>query len=205
MQVVILGAAGQLGREVVHALVARQHTVWAVVRRRPAPPLDSPVEVRLADARDKAQLLDAIRGAAALVNAIGAGTLWRNNIESTTTALAVAAAQEVGIPRYIAMSAGMVAIDWPIFRYVLVPLLFRNILSEHRRVEDLVKASPLCWTIVRPPRLTNGAPSGYVASLAFERRSFAATRADVAAFIADELENNRYPRQAVFVASRRAR
>ena len=33
--------------------------------------------------------------------------------------------------------------------------------------------------------------------------SFVTFRADVAAFIADELENNNYVRQAVFVTSRR--
>ena len=33
-------------------------------------------------------------------------------------------------------------------------------------------------------------------------RAFVTSRADVAAFIADELENNRYVREAVFVTSR---
>ena len=102
------------------------------------------------------------------------------------------------------MSAGMVALDWPLFKYVLRPLIFRHILAEHRRVEEIVRASGLAWTIVRPSALTNRPPRGYVASLELQPRAFVTARADVAAFIADELENNRYVRQAVFIASRRS-
>jgi uncharacterized protein YbjT (DUF2867 family) len=194
---------GQLGREVVRALVARDRTVRAVVRRPPVPALDRSLEVWLADARNKADLRAALRGFDAVVNTIGAGTLRRNDMESTTTAIAVATAQEVGVPRYIAMSAGMVALDWWIFKYILLPLIFRNIVAEHCRVEDIVKASALNWTIVRPPKLTNGPPKGYLASLEFQPGAFSVARADVAAFIAEELESNQYVRQAVFLASRR--
>jgi putative NADH-flavin reductase len=161
------------------------------------------VQVRLADARNKTETRVAISGSDAVVNAIGAGTLRRNDVESTTTDIAVTAAQEVGVERYIAISAGMVALDWMFFKYVLCPLIFRNIFAEHCRVEKIVKASALAWTIVRPPRLTNGPPRGYVASLELQPRSFSAARADVAAFIADEVENKAYIRQAVFIASRR--
>jgi len=203
MRIVILGAGGQLGREVVRALVARRHTVCAAVRRPPDPPFDSTVEVRLTDARNTAQLRAAITGCAAVVNVIGGGTLRRNDVASSTTAVAVPAAQEVGVKRYIAMSAGMVALDWPLFKYVLRPLIFRHILAEHCRVEAIVKASALDWTIVRPTALTTHPARGYVASLALYPRAFMTTRADIAAFIADELESNQYVRQAVFVTSRR--
>jgi len=100
------------------------------------------------------------------------------------------------------MSAGMVALDWAFFKYVLGPLIFRHILAEHRRVEEIVKASTLAWTIVRPTVLTNRQAAGYVASLELQPKTFLTARADVAAFIADELENNDYVRRAVFVASR---
>lgn len=205
MRVVVVGAAGQLGREVVRALVARGHAVCTAVRRSPVPALGSSVQVRLADARNKTEIRTGISGFDAVVNAIGAGTLRRNNIESTTTAVAVGAAQELGVERYIAISAGIVALEWMIFKYILRPLIFRNILAEHSRVEEIVKASTLRWTIVRPPKLTNSPPRGYLASLELQPGGFSATRADVAAFIADELENNQYVRQAVFVASRRTR
>jgi uncharacterized protein YbjT (DUF2867 family) len=174
------------------------------VRRIPASPLGSSAEIRLADAQKKSDVRAALAGCDAVVNAIGAGTLRRNVVESTTTTVAVAAAQDAGIRRYIGMSAGMVALDWFFFKYVLRPLIFRNILAEHRRVEEIVRASIVTWTIVRPPKLTNSPQTGYEASLEPQPKLFSAARADVAAFIADELKNNAYVLRPVFVASRRA-
>src|SRR5215469_14770196 len=154
MRVVVLGAAGQLGRDVVRTLIARGHTVRAVVRRPPDPALPSSVEIRIADARNKSRTRAAMSGFDAVVNVIGGGTLRRNDVASSTSAVAVPAAQEVGVKRYIAISAGMVALDWPLFKYFLRPLIFRHILAEHRRVEEIVRASRLDWTIVRPSALT---------------------------------------------------
>lgn len=203
MRVVVLGAAGQLGREVVRELAARGHTVWAAVRRTPVPAFANSVEMQLADARNKKEISEAMRGADAVVNVIGGGTLRRNDVASTATSVAVPAAHEVGVPRYIAMSAGMVAVEWPFFKYVLRPLIFRHILAEHCRVEEIVKASGLAWTIVRPSALTSRPPSGYLASLKLQPRTYLTARSDLASFIADELESNQYVRQPVFVTSRR--
>jgi uncharacterized protein YbjT (DUF2867 family) len=203
VRVVVLGAAGQLGREVVNALDPRAHTVVAVVRRPPVPAFASTVQVCHADARKNAELRATFRQHDVVVNAIGAGTLRRNDVESSTTAVAVAAAADAGVDRYLAMSAGMVALGWPLFKYVLKPLFFRHIVAEHLRVEEIVRATTLAWTIVRPPKLTNGLPTGYVASLEPQPQAFSAARADVAAFIADELGKCEYTRKAVFVASRR--
>jgi len=203
MRVVVLGAGGQLGRDVVRALVARAHTVRAAVRRPPDPALRSSVEIRIADARNKSEIRAAIGGFDAVVNVIGGGTLRRNDVASSTSAVAVPAAQEVGVKRYIAMPAGMVALDWPFFKYILRPLIFRHILAEHRRVEEIVRARRLDWTIVRPSALTNQPARGYEASLELQARSFMTTRGDVASFIADELEQNQYVRRAVFITSRR--
>jgi len=205
MRVVVLGAAGQLGREVVRILSARGHVICAAVRRPPVPAFEREVEIRVADARNKAELRAAISGFDAVVNVIGGGTLRKNDVASTTSRIVVAAAEEVSARRYIVMSAGMVAVDWALFKYVLRPLIFRHILGEHRRVEEIVKASTLAWTIVRPTALTNRLPTGYAASLELQPGAFVTSRADVAAFIADELENNGYMRQAVFVTSRRKR
>ena len=203
MRIVVLGAAGQLGREVVRDLVARGHTVRAAVRRRPEPALPAPVEIRIANARNKTEICAVISGSDAVVNVIGGGTLRRNEVASSTSSVAVAAAQDAGVRRYFAMSAGMVALDWPLFKYVLRPLIFRHILTEHHRVEEIVRASTLDWTIVRPSALTNQLARGYEASLDLLPRAFTTTRADVAAFIADALDSKRYIRQSVFIASRR--
>jgi len=127
MRVIVLGANGQLGGEVVRHVAARSHKVTAFVRQPPNGLLDQTAEIRLGDARKREDLIAALPGQEVVVNAIGSGTLRKNEVESSTTAVAVAAARQVGISRYIAMSAGMVALDWPLFNYLLRPLIFRNI------------------------------------------------------------------------------
>jgi hypothetical protein len=75
----------------------------------------------------------------------------RNPSVASTSAVVVGAAQDAGVNRYFAMSAGMFALDWPLFKYVLRPLIFRHILAEHRRVEDIVRASTLNGRQSGPP------------------------------------------------------
>jgi hypothetical protein len=157
--------------------------------------------VQIANDRNKGEVRQALSDCEAVVNAIGGGTLRHNDVESATTAIAVAAAEETGVQRYIAMSAGMVVLDWFLFKYVIRPLIFRNIYAEHLRVEEIVRASGLAWTIVRPPKLTNASPMGYAASVERQPQLFSAARADVASFIADELRDKKYLRKEVFVAS----
>jgi uncharacterized protein YbjT (DUF2867 family) len=158
----------------------------------------------MADARNSEQIRSALSGADAVINGIGGSTLRRNEVASSAPAVVVPTVEAAGIERYIAMSAGMVALDWLLFKYVIRPLIYRHILAEHNRVEAIVRASSLQWTIVRPTALTNHPAKGYVASLALQPRSFMTTRADVAAFITDELGANAYVRKAAFVASRRS-
>jgi len=202
MRIVVLGANGRLGREVVRQADERGHEVTAFVRRVPSSAFATAVRVRIGDALQMADVRAALSGQEVVVNAIGAGTLRRNEIESRTTAIAVDAAQEVGVSRYVAMSAGMVALDWPLFRYVLLPTIFRNLAREHHRVERLVRASLLDWTIVRPSRLTDGPARGYTVSL--ERPgSFSVSRHDVAAFILDEIATAGHVHRAVFIGAHR--
>ena len=203
MRVIVLGANGKLGREVVRHVTARGHEVTAFVRRSPVPPFESAVRSHLGDARNPEDLRTALVGHAVVVNAIGSGMLRRNDVESSTTKAAVAAAENVPVKRYFAMSAGMVAVKAFFFMHIIRPLIFRNLHAEHLRVEALVRASSLEWTIVRPPRLTSRSAEGFIPALEFSLGpgSYSMSRADVAAFIAEEIDNNAYIHKAVFLKS----
>src|SRR5215472_15808157 len=89
MRIVVLGAGGQLGREVVATGLKRGHKLGAVVRRPPDLPFDSAVEVRRADARNEQEIRSATSGFDAVVNVIGGGTLRRNDVASSASAVVV--------------------------------------------------------------------------------------------------------------------
>jgi len=68
--------------------------------------------------------------------------------------------------------------------------------------EDLIVASPLDWTIVRPVILTNGAGSGKVRVLrdAAKWRNGIVSRADVATYLVDAVESGLDIRSDVVLA-----
>lgn len=39
--------------------------------------------------------------------------------------------------------------------------LFKHMFADIERMEAIVKPSDADWTLIRPPRLTNGAPTGH--------------------------------------------
>ena len=73
--------------------------------------------------------------------------------------------------------------------------------QDREEQERLVEASGLDWTIVKPPRLTDSLPQGRVQAGSSLRIGLLSTisRADLAAFIIDEMQTGRFVRQRIFV------
>jgi uncharacterized protein YbjT (DUF2867 family) len=98
--------------------------------------------------------------------------------------------------------------DGFVTRHVLVPIV-RAILSEHyadmARMEDALRHSGLEWTVVRPPRLTNGPATGRyrVAYGRNVRGGLTVSRADVAAFMLRALDEPATVGQTVGIAGPR--
>jgi putative NADH-flavin reductase len=78
--------------------------------------------------------------------------------------------------------------------------VLKNVIADKNVQEDLVKASGLEWTIIRPGGLTNGAKTGTY-SFGTEKTIKAGqiSRADVADFILKELESQKFLHQAVAI------
>jgi putative NADH-flavin reductase len=181
--------------------MARGDEIVALIRRSGSAPSGVSTEV-VGDARDGASIRAAIKGADAVIDTIGAGTLKKNNLESTVIAGVIDAMKELAVTRLIAMSAGMVARTNPVLDHLLKPTLFRHILAEHEHLEEIVRRSGLRWTLVRPPKLTNRLARGYVTSTGPRYiGSMSISRHDVARFIVDELARSAFIQQAVFVSS----
>ena len=84
----------------------------------------------------------------------------------------------------------------------LLKLLARSVLEDARNHVEMVKRSDADWTVVRAPRLTDGAHTGefeHGTDLELGVRA-AAARANVAEFILDCLEDDRYVREMPKVA-----
>jgi putative NADH-flavin reductase len=86
---------------------------------------------------------------------------------------------------------------------VLKATLFRQMIPDMAGMEAEVCQPDLDWTIVRPPRLTNG-PARHryrVANDNLPRKGFLISRADVAHFMIGEVEKPTHSKKIVGVAN----
>lgn len=127
--IVVTGATGGVGAEVVRGLVESGHRVRALSRRPDELAVPDGVETARADLADAESLAAAFAGGTALF------------LYSTfgDPAIPVAAAKAAGIERIVLLSSAAVrdGADDPIARH-------------HRAVEQAVESSGLAWTHLRP-------------------------------------------------------
>jgi len=204
MKLLVLGATGHIGREVVDLGLARGHVITAYVRspekmtRR-----ESNLIVTAGDALDVDRLSEALPGHDAVVSALGLRArlaLRPSSFMAESMANTVSAMQRAGVQRLGAVSAA-----------VLFPMrgafyaFFRWLLRHHARdlnaMESVIQATDLVWTIARPPRLVNGTettPRLVVDGLPSGARSV--SYRSVAAFLLNCLERDEHRRQIVGIA-----
>jgi putative NADH-flavin reductase len=114
----------------------------------------------------------------------------------------VAAMHAVGPQRILVVSAAVLFPDTGLLGAMLRSTLLRNVAEDAAEMERIVMASGLDWTIARPPRLTNGPLTGqYLVSDGHMPRGRGwVSRADVAHFLLDEVEQRGHPHQIVGMA-----
>ena len=107
--------------------------------------------------------------------------------------------QSAGMRRLLIVSAAILFEDLGLLAAVLRRTLLKNVVIDSGEMERIVTASDLDWTIVRPPRLTNGPLTAryHVADNRFPPGRQTLSRADVAHFLLDELEHRAHVRHVV--------
>jgi putative NADH-flavin reductase len=203
MRVFILGATGGTGRQLVNQALARNLQVTAFVR---APQkLGTPrhgLVVRRGDPRNLQELADALPGHDALLSALGPPGLARTTILRDCASSIVAAMQAAGLRRLLVVSVGTLFENTEIIPRLLRYTFLKNVVADSAEMEQVIKASGLDWTIVRPPKLTNGPLTGRYA-VAPDRLPPGkrwVSRANVAEFLLDELQKSAHLHQIVGMA-----
>jgi putative NADH-flavin reductase len=182
MKIALFGATGGTGRQIIRQACDAGHEVTAVVRDPARLTQSHPhLTVLRADVMDPAAIGPAISGRDAVVSALGSrdGRVPTTICTDSATSITQAMHTE-GVQRLVVVSAGTLTTDGdkPLTRLILKPVLgtvFKHTIADKRRMEDLIRASGLEWTIVRPPRLTNGPRTGAYRS-AINRNVRGATR-----------------------------
>ncbi|HXF98576.1 MAG TPA: NAD(P)H-binding protein [Gaiellaceae bacterium] len=209
MRVAVLGASGRTGRELAAQALARGHEVVAFVRSRERlGPLAERVAVVEGDATSRADVERALEGVEAVLSALGPVKGGPPDAMRRAAENVVQAMEARGLRRLVWLTgAGVAAPGDPPSRIrsavrALLRLVAPRTLEDSDAAFAAIAGSHLEWTVVRAPRLRDGPGRGRLAALAEPPRPVAVARADVAAFMLDQLEDDRHVRRAPFVAYR---
>jgi putative NADH-flavin reductase len=206
MRVLIIGATGRIGRfATLRALVAG-HEVVALVREPEGADLPEGVMVQRGDLRDPTSVEDALAGVDAVISAVGVrANTKRDELElERGVGNLVAAMRTRRVDRLVTLSGagvdvpgdGKPVVDRMMSR--LVRLFAGHVVGAKQREYEILAASELAWTALRPPLVVDGTARGYRLSSQL-RPGARVTRADVGQALVDQLETTEFVRAAPFV------
>ena len=205
MNVLVFGASGKTGREVVRQALARGFNVAAFVRETARLPL-AHANLRLVTGQitDPKAVARAIEGHTCVISTLGVGLPLRHDpivIEGVRTI--ARASEHASVERLLYMSFIGVRESRDAAGFLLKQLagtVLRHEVADHEAKEAAVAESFVDWTIVRPPKLTNGRlTASYRVGADIEARSPLPmmSRADVADFMLRQLSDQSFIRKAV--------
>ncbi|MDB5179308.1 MAG: yhfK 1 [Patescibacteria group bacterium] len=201
MNILILGATGSTGKELLSQALESGHKVTALVRTPAKLTIDNAnLRVLQGDATDVAALTDAMAHNEVLLSALGAA---KGSLIADSTKAIIAAAKATGLKRVVMMSSFAVNRAQLKGAAKLLTGMMKGLVADKANGEALLKNSGLDWTIVYATILTGDAkgagarvvPSGEKLSL-----SNKIARADVAAWMLGEIRNNSYVKKDVTIS-----
>lgn len=209
MRVLIIGATGGTGQQLVRQALDNGHDVTALVR--------TPRKLRVAHPRlravqgnvlDAAAVEEAVRDQDGVLSALGHKRWFGpTRILSQGTRNVLLAMERCGVRRFVCQTSLGVGASWGrlgiVYTLFITPFILPFYFWDKARQEAIVQATSLDWTIVRPGVLTNGPARGgfrHGTNVGHWIWSVRISRADVAAFMLTELVERRYVRQVVEVA-----
>jgi putative NADH-flavin reductase len=196
MKLLVLGATGGTGLEMVREAIERGHSVTAFVRSpERLKPFGDHITVRQGNLLSAAELEPVIKGHEAVLSGFGprlpVSKADANLLRQFGGAL-TAAMPKAGVKRVVVESVAFLFKDSIIPpAYLLGRLLFPGIVADASAMEELFQNSVLEWTIARPPELTDKPYTGKyrVREGHLPRFGFKISRADVADFMIKAAEN----------------
>jgi putative NADH-flavin reductase len=187
MKLVVLGATGGVGLEIVRQAIEHGHSVTAFVRSpERLKPFQDRIAVKQGDLLNRFEVEQVIQGHDAVLSGFGPRVPISKGDANLLRDFAVAltaAMQQVGVRRVVVVSTAF------LFRDSIVPptylfgrLFFPGVVVDAAAMERIFVGSGLDWTIVRPPQLTDNPRTGRyrVREGHLPRFGFKISRADVA-------------------------
>jgi putative NADH-flavin reductase len=205
--IIIFGATGGTGTELVQQALAKNYSVTAFLR--------NPEKLNLKDDRltiFKGNVLNsedvekAMEKKDVVLCTVGTSGMDKSFLRTKGTKNIVEAMEKLNIKRLICQSTlgfgdTKDVLPWHM-KYIIVPLFIKNAFKDHEEQEKVIEQSNLDWIIARPASLTNGDKTGnYKVDFNLkEKIKVKISRADVADFMLNQIAENQYLHQKVVLS-----
>lgn len=215
MKLLLLGATGRTGCHVLDHALARGHQVHALLRNHQRLTAHQNLTAIEGNPSQADQLAEAMTGCEAVINVLNISRTsdfpWARlrtpeTFLSDTMRTLLTNAEDAGVRRVVSCSAWGAAetrVDIPgWFRWFIDHSNIGVAYADHERAEQLLQASSLGYTIVRPVGLTNSKREQSIRESCNNtpKPSLTISRRTVAQFLVDALANDALIGQAVTVS-----
>ncbi len=207
MRLLVFGATGGTGQQIVAQALAARHEVVAFARRPEAvTQQDARLTVVQGDVLDRAAVDQAVAGCEVILSGLGTRGGPSALVEGTRNILD--AAQAHGTQRSLWVSSFGVGeslgqMGW-FARNFIAGTFLKPALEEKAAQESIIMASGTPWIIARPGGLTDGPRTGRYQCIPHDAKAslnrLQISRADVAHFLLKNLTDETWLRQAVGLA-----
>lgn len=208
-KILVLGASGPTGRQVVEQGLALGHHITAFVRDPGSITVTSDRLRIVAGSvtQDDGTLVAAVRDQDAVISALGRGQSFKSEgLIAASMPNIVRALEQQGVRRLVFTSGygvGETYRDAPFLARVFIRTLLRGVYRDKEVGERLLHQSDLEWTLVYPTGLTDGPRTdAYRVGVRLQLRGVpTVSRADVAHFLLSQVTDRSFVRQGVLVSS----
>lgn len=207
--IVVLGANGGIGRQVVEMALKQGHHVTAILRNPANLIFTHPnLTVVKGDIMKPETIESCLQNKDAVISAIGKSSLKKTTLYSQGNKNLLHVLTNAGTTRVFFISASGLEVN-PAHSYFMrlaakfgLQKLLKNMYADLERMEKIIKESCQNWTIMRPPRLTNAPFTGIYRSAVngFLKAGFSISRADLAHYMISNITNEAIYKKTIEVA-----
>ncbi len=209
MKLIIFGATGMVGKQLVQQALFKKNNVKAFGRNVYTTDYLETENLELVQGAlfDESEVYNAIKGCDAVISAIGGSMDGTDKTRTLGMKNIIKQMQKAGVKRIVAIGGlGVLNADE---NSLLVdkddyPPEYKAVGLEHKKAYELLKESGLEWTFVCPPNIINEGPTGsYVTKADYppEENKYKINAGDLAMMMLNELEKNEYVKHRVGISN----
>ncbi len=221
MNLIVFGATGMVGKQLVQQALFNKHHVKAFGRNVYTTDYLQTENLQLVQGAlfDETEVYNAIKGCDAVLSAIGGGADGTDKARTLGMKNIIKQMQKAGLKRIIAIGGlGVLQADPPTGprgqdvenEHLLLldkddyPPEYKAVGLEHKKAFELLNESGLNWTFVCPPNIINQGPTGsYVTNADYppELNKYKINAGDLAMFMLNELLKNEFVKHRVGISN----